>query len=144
MKIERVKHVDESLVADFKRLVPQLTGRDEYPSSEELKKVVDRDFVHLYVAKDNDVVIGTLTLVFIRIPTGIRVWIEDVIVDENARGEGVGTALIWHALQTARINGVLKVDLFSNPKRIAANNLYLKMGFKKRESNVYRYYINEM
>jgi len=32
------------------------------------------------------------------IPTGVRAWIEDVIVDEGARGQGLGEALTVEAL----------------------------------------------
>lgn len=144
MRIKRVKEISDSLVSDFARLMPQLTGREESPTRGELQKVIDRDSLHMFIAiDDNNTVIGTATVVFIRIPTGIRAWIEDVIVDEKSRGKGVGTALIWHAIHTARVNGVEKVDLTSHPRREVANKLYSKMGFRKRMSNVYRYYLDE-
>lgn len=144
MHIERITDMNESVYKAFERLMPQLIDKNEFPSYEDLKKVIDSKNVHLCFAYDSDnKVIGTITLVFLRIPTGLKAWIEDVIVDNNARGKGVGKAMIWHAIQIARENGAPKVDLTSNPRRIAANNLYQKLGFEKRESNVYRFYIDE-
>ncbi|HBB00561.1 MAG: hypothetical protein A2W86_13815 [Bacteroidetes bacterium GWD2_45_23] len=139
MRIERVTHIDESLVSAFRRLMPQLTGRQFYPSFEELEKVIASEETHLFVATEEDEVIGTLTLLFYQIPSGWKAWIEDVIVDQEARGKGVGTALMWHSMKIARRKGAEKVDLTSHPSREAANRLYQKMGFRLRGSNVYRY-----
>ena len=143
MKIERITQVDESTVDVFKRLMPQLTGKDEYPSLEELQRVIQSDERFLFFATEKGEVIGTLTLVFYQLPSGLKAWIEDVIVDEHARGKGVATALLKHALQVARDKGSLKADLTSMPWRTAANRLYQKMGFKKRESNMYRYFLTD-
>lgn len=119
--------------------MPQLTGRQFYPSFEELEKVIASEETHLFVATEEDEVIGTLTLLFYQIPSGWKAWIEDVIVDQEARGKGVGTALMWHSMKIARRKGAEKVDLTSHPSREAANRLYQKMGFRLRGSNVYRY-----
>lgn len=143
MNIERVTKVDMSLVKEFERLIPQLIDKEEYPSYERLKAVVESDNTQLLVAIDNGNVIGTLTLIFNQIPSGLRVWIEDVVVDKEARGKGVGTALIQYALKSARDNGAEKVDLFSHPRRIAANRLYQRAGFEIRESNPYRYHFTD-
>ena len=83
--------------------------------------------------------LGSLTLVLFRIPTGVRAWIEDVVVDEAARGQGVGELLNREALRIAAENGAVTVDLTSRPSREAANRLYQRIGFKQRETNVYRY-----
>ena len=82
---------------------------------------------------------GSLTLVTFRIPTGMRAWIEDVVVDESARGAGVGEALNVAALEVARQRGCKTVDLTSRPSREAANRLYQRLGFKPRDTNIYRY-----
>ncbi len=87
---------------------------------------------------DGDIV-GSLTLVVFRIPTGVRAWIEDVVVDESARGHGVGEALNREALRVAREHGAITVDLTSRPSREAANRLYQRLGFTERNTNVYRY-----
>ncbi|MDD2246017.1 MAG: GNAT family N-acetyltransferase [Proteiniphilum sp.] len=142
MNIKRLTHVDESIATAFKKLMPQLTGKEEYPSCEELEMVISKEDNYLFIATEEDEVIGTLTLVFYRIPSGLKVWIEDVIVNENSRGKGVATALIWHALQVARDKGAKKVDLTSAIGRESANRLYQKLGFEQRETNVYRYHLS--
>jgi len=139
MHIERLTHIDEHIVDAFRRLMPQLTSRRIDSSLATLEKVISSEETHLFVAIEEEEIIGTLTLLFYQIPSGRKAWIEDVIVEQQARGKGVGTALMWHAMQTARSQAAEKVDLTSHPDRKAANKLYQKMGFRLRESNVYRY-----
>jgi ribosomal protein S18 acetylase RimI-like enzyme len=93
----------------------------------------------LFIARVDGRIVGSLTLAVFRIPTGIRAWIEDVVVDESARGHGVGEALNRAALAEAKRRGAKTVDLTSRPSREAANRLYLRIGFVARETNVYRY-----
>lgn len=114
-----------------------------------LTGIVNSEASHLLLAVDGDddnagdsaggEILGTLTLVVFTIPTGIRAWIEDVVVDDAARGRGVGAALNEAALDLARELGAVTVDLTSRPSREAANRLYVRLGFERRESNVYRY-----
>ena len=91
------------------------------------------------VARLDGVIVGTLTLVVFRLSTGVRAWIEDVVVDEAARGHGVGDQLNRFALELARQKGARSVDLTSRPSREAANRLYQRIGFTPRETNVYRF-----
>lgn len=84
-------------------------------------------------------IVGALTLVLFPIPTGTRAWIEDVVVDEAARGQGVGAALTQEAIRLARAEGARTVDLTSRPSRAAANRLYERLGFQLRDSKVYRF-----
>src|SRR6478672_6132897 len=94
----------------------------------------------LLIARDDDgTIVGSLTLVLFRIPTGVRAWIEDVVVDESARGSGVGEVLNREALRLAAEEGAVTVDLTSRPSREAANRLYKRLGFVERDTNVYRY-----
>ena len=88
---------------------------------------------------DGDAVLGSLTLAWFRIPTGVRAWIEDVVVDADARGRGVGELLNRVAIDRARLLGAKTVDLTSRPKREAANRLYQRIGFVARDTNVYRF-----
>ena len=95
---------------------------------------------HLLLARDaGGAVVGMLTLAVFRIPTGLRAWIEDVVVDEAARGQGVGAALTQVAIEIATRRGARTVDLSSRPSREAANRLYQRLGFVQRETNVYRF-----
>jgi ribosomal protein S18 acetylase RimI-like enzyme len=80
-----------------------------------------------------------LTLVTFPLPTGLRARIEDVVVDQAARGQGVGTALTMAAIDQAQVQGARSIDLTSRASRVGANRLYQQLGFQLRDSNVYRY-----
>ncbi len=141
VEIVEATEVTPALVAAFERLVPQLSKSNPPPTIDELGLMVDSpaSIVLLAVDGDDGSVLGTLTLAWFRIPTGVRAWIEDVVVDEAARGRGVGEALNHHALDRARQLGAKTVDLTSRPSREAANRLYRRIGFVARETNVYRF-----
>jgi ribosomal protein S18 acetylase RimI-like enzyme len=134
-----VRSVTPELVAAVARLVPQLSRSAPPPSAEELEEIVASPASSLFVATLGGEIVGCLTLVIFRIPTGLRAWIEDVVVDESARGAGVGAALNQAALAEAGHRGVRTVDLTSRPSREAANRLYQRLGFVPRETNVYRW-----
>ncbi len=131
--------VTDELVDAFDRLVPQLSSSNPPPSREMLQQIVDSEASTLLIAHHDSTIVGTLTLATFRIPTGVRAWIEDVIVDGEARGHGVGQSLNLAALEHARAMGAITVDLTSRPSREAANRLYARLGFVQRETNVYRY-----
>lgn len=131
--------VDDELVEAFNRLIPQLSSSSPPPSSDHLVAMVDSDDVVLFVARVDGRILGTLTLAFYRIPTGTKAWIEDVVVDADARGHGVGELLNRAAVDEARSRGAKDVSLTSRPSRVAANRLYQRIGFEPRETNVYRY-----
>jgi ribosomal protein S18 acetylase RimI-like enzyme len=140
MRVETAREVTDELVAAFDRLIPQLSQSNPPPSVDELREIVESPATELLIAYDDDgAVIGSLTLVLFRIPTAVRAWIEDVVVDESARGQGVGAALNRAALDRARDAGAITVDLTSRPTREAANRLYEKLGFTRRETNVWRF-----
>ena len=136
-----VVEVDDELVSAFARLTPQLSSSSPAPGSDELAAIVASPATVLFVARDIDTgqIVGSLTLALFRIPTGLRAWIEDVVVDEAARGRGVGAALNHAALERARSEGAKTVDLTSRPTREVANRLYQRLGFEPRNTNVYRY-----
>ncbi len=139
MKVEEVTEVTDELVEALARLMVQLSRSATLPTLQELQQMVDSDVIRLLVARNEQAIMGTLTLALFRIPTGVRAWIEDVVVDEAARGQGIGEALNRRALDLAKECGARTVDLTSRPSREAANRLYQRMGFKPRETNVYRY-----
>lgn len=141
VEVEEVTKVDDELVAAFERLIPQLSSSNPPPTERELAAIVTSRSTVLFVARDRDQIVGSLSLVLFRIPTGLRAWIEDVVVDEAARGKGVGEALNRAAIDHAAKAGAKTVDLTSRPSREAANRLYQRIGFEKRETNVYRYTI---
>jgi ribosomal protein S18 acetylase RimI-like enzyme len=127
------------LLDAFHSLIPQLSTSSSPITMAELQGIVGDSATVVFVARDGGVIVGLLTLAMFRIPTGMRAWIEDVVVDGRARGKGVGEALNRAALATARQRGAKTVDLTSRPSREAANRLYQRIGFVRRDTNVYRY-----
>lgn len=137
--IDITRDVDDDLVAAAGRLVQQLSASLPAPSRSDLEEIVRSPSTTLFVARGDGRVLGMLTLAMFRIPTGVRAWIEDVVVDEAARGRGVGDALTREALRLAATRGARTVELTSRPSREAANRLYQRLGFERRETNVYRF-----
>jgi ribosomal protein S18 acetylase RimI-like enzyme len=121
------------------RLIPQLSSSSLPLTLSELEEIVDGNSTVLFAARHNGDIVGLLTLAVFRIPTGVRAWIEDVVVDELARGSGVGEALSRAALAEAARRGAKTVELTSRPSREGANRLYQRIGFVRRDTNVYRY-----
>jgi len=140
MKIVEATEATPELVEAFARLIPQLSSSNPPPTQAELADLIASPATQLLLAVDDDgSILGSLTLATFRIPTGLRAWIEDVVVDGEARGRGVGEELNRDALRRARELGATTVDLTSRPSREAANRLYQRLGFEARETNVYRY-----
>ncbi len=139
IEIQECLAVTDELVDAMQRLIPQLSSSNPPPGRAELEEIVTSPATTLFVARDRGGIVGALTLVSFRIPTGVRTRIEDVVVDETRRGQRVGERLSEAALERARSLGARSTDLTSRPSREAANRLYARMGFARRESNVYRY-----
>lgn len=140
MRIEIVDAATQELWDAFQRLVPQLTDNNPPPSLDLLAALVKSESSTLLVARaDDDSILGAASLTVYLVPTGTRAIIEDVIVDNSARGQGLGEALVRRCLAVAHEKGAPAVTLTSNPKREAANRLYQRMGFLKRETNAYVY-----
>jgi ribosomal protein S18 acetylase RimI-like enzyme len=137
MKVERVTEADEALAEAVARLVPQLSPKRDPAGIVELVELVATPGTSLIVARDGDAVLGMLTLIIYRVPTGMRAWIHDVVVDEAARGRGVGEALTREALRQAEDAGAISVELTTRQERETANRLYRRLGFEQRETNVY-------
>jgi ribosomal protein S18 acetylase RimI-like enzyme len=131
--------VTGEVVEAFGRLLPQLSRSAPPLGQAELETVVGCPANTVLIARSAGTIIGTTTLVMFPLPTGVRAWIEDVVVDEAARGQGAGEAMTQEALRLAREAGSRTVDLTSRPSREAAGRLYERAGFKLRESRLYRY-----
>ena len=132
--------MSDDLVAAFAELIPQLSSSSPAPTAAELAEIVSSPTTALFVARDETgTVVGSLTLAIFRVPTGVLSWIEDVVVDQSARGAGAGEKLVDAALRRAEAAGAKSVDLTSRPSREAANRLYQRVGFDTRQTNVYRY-----
>lgn len=144
MKITEVTEYSENVEKAIVRLLPQLSPSAIIPTSDEIRDLIRANAPILLIASDdeaNDEIVGMLTLVVFRIPTGMRAWIEDVVVDTSQRGKGTGEKLVRKAIERAQQAGVKTIDLTSRPSREAANRLYRRCGFIARDTNIYRYTI---
>ena len=140
VSIRPVTEVTKSLTDAYRVLIPQLSSSSNPPTGEALQRIIESDSAQILIAEDeNGEILGTMTLIIFQIPTGIRAWIEDVVVDSSARGKGIGKKLNLAALELAKQAGAKTVDLTSRPARQEANQLYRSIGFAERETNVYRF-----
>ena len=138
VEIEVATAATPALRDALNRLVPQLSSSARPLTDDDVARLTSDPDVTLFVATHDGAIVGTLTLVVFAIPSGHRAWIEDVIVDSNTRGLGIGAALTLAAIDEGRRRGVRTIDLTSRPSREAANALYRKLGFEARDTNVYR------
>jgi len=140
MEIRRATEVDDDLVAAFEYLIPQLSPEGTPPSREELAQIITSPDTELYIViNDQNKIVGTMTLAFYRTPTALHAWIEDVVVDENTRGNGIGAELTQLGILRSKERGAKCVNLTSRPAREAANHLYQRIGFQRWLTNAYRY-----
>ena len=139
VSVEIASVASDELLAACHRLIPQLSSSAKPMTNNELLEIVNSESTLMFVARVDDSIVGLLTLAIFRIPTAMRAWIEDVVVDSSARGHGVGEALNMAAIAEAKRRGAKTVDLTSRPSREAANKLYQRIGFVERDTNVYRF-----
>ena len=137
--VEIAAQASEELLAACHRLIPQLSSSAAPITVDELAEIVNGESTMMFVARVDNQIVGLLTLAVFHIPTAVRAWIEDVVVDSSARGHGVGEALNLAAIAEAKRRGAKTVDLTSRPSREAANRLYQRIGFVARDTNVYRF-----
>lgn len=139
VRVEEADAVSTELVDAMAELIPQVSASAALPTREELETIVSSPVTRLLLARDGEgSIVGTLTLVVFRIPTGVGAWIEDVVVNERARNRGVGETMMKVAIRLAEDSGAASVNLTSRPSREAANRLYVRLGFEQRETNLYR------
>ena len=144
LKIKKITRFSQKIYKAVLKLLPQLVPASELPSDEYFKGIIRSKHTHFFIAElGNKDIIGILTAAVYNIPTGTKFWIEDVVVDETHRGKGYGKELMLYAIGFARSAGAKSIELTSRPSRIAANQLYKNMGFELRETNVYRYRLDQ-
>jgi ribosomal protein S18 acetylase RimI-like enzyme len=139
VRVEVLREVTDEVVGTFSRLLPQLSRSAPPLDRAALERLAGSEATTVLIAWADGQLVGTLSLVMFPIPTGLRAWIEDVIVDQAARGQGIGEALTMAALRLAEQAGARTVDLTSRPSREAAGRLYERVGFQARETRAYRY-----
>ena len=136
--VEVADEATPELIEGLNELLPQLSTNAAPLTTDDVEALVASPVTVLFVARDEGRIVGSLTLVVFAIPTGLRAWIEDVVVDAAARGAGVGEALTNAAIEESRRRHVRSLDLTTRPSREAANRLYARLGFERRDTNVYR------
>ena len=140
--VQVLQEITAEVVEAFERLLPQLSTSAPPLDAQMLSAIISAPASTVLLARTEGQIVGTLTLAMFPIPTGVRAWIEDVVVDESARGQRIGEALTLAAVRLAQEAGARTVDLTSRPSRAAAGRLYERLGFELRESRLYRYKIS--
>jgi len=142
IKIFEITEMSQAVYDAFERLIPQLSSSAKIPTWDELADLIASKAGIVLAAVDEDdpegKILGTMTLVVFRIPTGVRAWVEDVVVDKEARGQGIGEKLIRTSIERAKAEGAKTIDLTSRPTRVEAHRLYKRCGFEMRETCVFR------
>lgn len=140
MEIIKISRFSERAFEAVSRLLPQLSPDANVLTRQYFKSILASEGIHFFIAEiDKKQIVGMLTIAVYKTPTGIKVWIEDVTVDKAHRGKGIGKELMLAALDYSKSLGSKDIRLTSRPARIAANELYLKLGFKKQDTNYYKY-----
>jgi GNAT superfamily N-acetyltransferase len=134
IEVERVAVADAEVEEAVRRLLPQLT---QGPLAVAPAALLADPAVTLLAARRDGALVGMATVAVFAKLTGWTARLEDVVVDEAARGTGAGEALVRAALAVARERGASRMELISGPWREAANRLYARLGFARRETNVY-------
>lgn len=142
IKVFEITEMSQKVYDTFERLLPQLSSSAKTPTWDELTELIASKAAIVLAAVDDEdpeeKILGTMTLVVFRIPTGVRAWVEDVVVDKEARGKGIGEKLIRTSIERAKAEGAKTVDLTSRPSRVEAHRLYKRCGFEMRETCVFR------
>lgn len=138
IKIFRLKNADKKILASLNRLLPQLSEKERPISLRELEKIFEQKNFFLFVAREKEEIVGMASMYITKLISGIDANIDDVVVDEHYRGKGIGKSLMEKLMATAKKKGAAYIDLTSKPQRIAANELYKRLGFKRRDTNVWR------
>ena len=142
IKIFEITAMSQKVYDAVERLLPQLSSSAKIPTWEELEDLINSKAGIVLAAVDDEdpegTILGTMTLVVFRIPTGVRAWVEDVVVDKEARGKGIGEKLIRTSIERAKAEGAKTIDLTSRPSRVEAHRLYKRCGFEMRETCVFR------
>jgi ribosomal protein S18 acetylase RimI-like enzyme len=139
VQVEELTEVTGEVVEAFARLLPQVSTSAVPLDHAALTAIAQSEAVTLLVARSGGQIIGSLSLAMFRVPSGVRAWIEDVVVDQQARRQGAGHALVSEAVRIAAEAGARTLDLTSRPARAAAGNLYEQAGFELRDTRVYRH-----
>lgn len=138
IQVEEIRKFNNEVSKAIKRLARYLGDDSQELTDEDIKEMIDSQMVHLLLAKEKENIVGMVTVIVYRIPFKKKAWLEDLVVDPRAQGKGIGKKLVDAGINLAKKENVKILDLTSRPFREAANILYTKAGFEKKETNVYR------
>jgi GNAT superfamily N-acetyltransferase len=138
IRIETASDVTPELEGALAMLLPQLNPNIPAPAADRLRELIAKESVTLLIARDEAAIVGTATVIVYKTPAWNKALVEDVVVDESARGRGAGEALVRACIDVARRSGARMVELQSASFREAANRLYPRLGFERRDTNFYR------
>ena len=138
IKINQLTVASQEVLCKINMLLDVLSAGSQVLTYDELAGIINSDNTTIFIAEEKGEIVGMMSFVTYRIPSGLKGWIEDVAVDKSQQGKGIGRALIEKAIEYANQLNIRKIDLTTAPHRLAANALYQKIGFVKRETNVYR------
>ena len=143
--ISEARQISPALYDAIIHLIPQYSSLTELPSYSEINEIIDSETTRLFFAHEanTDKIVGSLTLVLFRLPSGVRALIEDVVVEKKYRGKGIGKLLCNAAIKKAITVNARTIDLTSRPIRKNANRLYKSVGFAVRNTKVYRIDLSE-
>lgn len=140
MQIELIRSITPEHVEAFARLLPQQSQGARHPTAEQLTAVANQQGNSLLIARDDQgKIVGTLTLMILVTPGATFGFVEDVVVDRDARRQGIGEGLVRECLRLAAEQGARRIELHSGNHRPDAIRLYQRVGFKKFETNVWRF-----
>lgn len=142
IKIEILTRPTGKDLADINILLTQIAAQPHFLSVRELKRITSQKSCRLVVVRtrvgQRFTIVGMASLTLVYIPTGLIAVVEDVVVDEDFRGRGLGTKLTRKLIDIASWMKAKHIGLYTNPARAAANAMYQKMGFVKKDTNYYR------
>lgn len=137
-KIVEIKNYSLEYQEAMQRFLDQLTSSPMTLTEDMFNQLLASPNSHLFFLLKDEQIAGMLTVGIYHSPTGGKAWIEDVVVDESFRGQGLSKLLVAHAIEFTKSKQIPLLMLTSNSKRVAANKLYQTMGFERKETNVYR------
>ncbi len=139
--ITTLSKVSAKELADLNHLMRQLRqhrSRARLATLSELKRIVANKNIVIVIAKNGKRIVGVGSL-YIVPKLGRRIaYVEDVVVDSDFRGQGLGEMIVRKLIAVARTKKIQTIGLTSRPERIAGNKLYQKVGFIQKKTNAYR------
>lgn len=144
VEIIELQDITDSQIQDLLVLMNELNP-EIYVDANMLRRVAESPVSHLFAMKEADgQIIGTASLCVFDSPTGRKAHIEDVVVLSAYRGQQLGKRQVEHLISFAsRELGAVDIYLTSSPFRVAANGLYKALGFKQKDTNVYKLIIKD-